>query len=131
MGAQEIVAETGEGFATRWRARGHEVVADEPGEAGGQDTGPSPVETMLGALASCTTITARMYADRKGFPMTSVRARVIEKPGEGGKRSFDLVVEVAGDALTDEQRTRIVTIAGRCPVHRMLEEGVSIRTVAG
>jgi len=126
-----VVSTTGEGLETRWTIRSHELPADEPPDEGGADAGPSPVETMLGALAACTTITARMYADRKGWPMESATARVrrAAPAGPGPVDEIELAISIEGAELTDEQRERIRTIASRCPVHRTLEEGTTIRVV--
>jgi len=125
-----IQATTKEAMATTWTVREHTISADEPAEAGGEDSGPTPVETMLGALAACTTITARMYADRKGWPVESVsaRARRADSGEPGAVAAIELEIEILGDQLTDEQRARIKTIAGRCPVHRTLSEGAEVRT---
>src|SRR5687768_7192573 len=73
--AQEVRASTGrERYRTGIKIREHAFAADEPAEVGGEDTGPTPFELVCAALASCTTITVRMYADRKGWPLETVDA---------------------------------------------------------
>ncbi len=66
----------GSGYRTRIMTRGHVLVADEPGDVGGTDTGPTPYELLLGALAACTAMTVRMYADRKQWPLEGVVVRL-------------------------------------------------------
>lgn len=115
-----------EAFHTSVAVGPHTVVADEPVELGGGDRGPSPVELLLSALASCKAITAKMYADRKGWPLEKVEvdARVASMSGPV-VASAETDVRLFGD-LTDEQRTRLVEIADRCPVQKALSAGVRI-----
>lgn len=116
-----VVRSVGDGLAVDCEARGREQRADEPREMGGEDTGPTPVELALMALGSCAVITARMYARRKGWPLESAEARVFGAPG--------LTVELTLRGPLDEaQRARLREIADRCPVHRMLAEGVPVET---
>jgi len=124
------------GYRTRIMCRGHVVVADEPGDVGGADTGPTPYELLLGALAACTAMTVRMYADRKQWPLEGVIVRLrparahaadcaaceTEDVGVGRiAREVDLL-----GTLTDEQRARLLHIADRCPVKQTLERGLRI-----
>lgn len=116
--------------ATDIRIDTHTVIADEPIEVGGKNTGPTPMELLLASLASCTTMTIALYTNRKEWPLQSVHAEATglrndEKPGPYER--IDLIITLTGD-LTDEQRERILTIAGKCPVHRTLEGGVDIQT---
>jgi putative redox protein len=104
-------------------AEAYRVLSDAPAQHGGGARGPSPVDLLTGALAACKTMTAKMYADRKGWPVESVRVQVrhVLKDVEGQQRDvFECEVTVTGD-LTDEQRQRVYEIAAKCPVHRMLE----------
>jgi putative redox protein len=99
---------------------GHRLVIDEPEVAGGANEGPSPTRTVAAALAACTAITIEMYAARKDWHVGDVQVDVeMEYADTGVPRSFDVTVQVPGD-LTEEQVDRLRTIAGKCPVHRLL-----------
>ena len=115
-------------YRVELRARGFRFTADEPPDLGGGDTAPTPGELLAGALASCTAVTVRMYADRKGWPLAGVFVAVRYVEG-GAERRMQCAVRVDGN-LDAEQRARLVEIAGRCPVHRLLEAGVEVDTVA-
>lgn len=126
------------GFRTSIVARTHDIVADEPVEAGGTDSGPTPYELLLGAVASCTAMTVRMYADRKGWPLEGVVVRlrpvkahapdcVACETEEVGVGRLSREIELLG-TLTDEQRTRLLYIADRCPVKQTLERGLRIES---
>ncbi|GAB3981926.1 OsmC family protein [Spirosoma terrae] len=104
------------------------IVADEPLDAGGQDRGMRPGELLAGSLASCTVITLRMYADRKGWPLDSAVAHVDYTHSPDRKHShFTLKLILNGD-LTTEQRSRLLEIADRCPIHKVLENPSSFNT---
>jgi putative redox protein len=101
--------------------RGHRLVADEPTDAGGEDDGPSPQELLAGSLASCTAITMQLYAERKGWNIGEVSVGVDYQPAQrGAPTRFEMVVELPKE-LPEEQRTRLMQIAAKCPVHRTLE----------
>jgi putative redox protein len=102
------------------------VVADEPEELGGTNTGPAPGEFLLVALASCTAITLRMYADRKNWDVTKIVVEVNFEKIEN-KTIFKREIELTGD-LTEEQRTRLLQIANACPVHKTLTNPIEIQT---
>ena len=108
--------------------RHHRLTADEGPEHGAADSGPSPSELLLGALASCVAVTIQMYARRKDWPVRHVR---VETTGQtvDGAYVIDRRVVLEGE-LSDEQRTRLLDIAGRCPVSKRLTSGVTIRAVA-
>jgi uncharacterized OsmC-like protein len=144
---EQLVAERGvatrtgrPGYRTEIRARHHALVADEPAAVGGEDTGPTPYELLTAALGTCTSMTLRMYADRKGWPLEEAtvhlrHSRVHALDEEQCEHRtprldrIERVVEMRGD-LTPEQRARLLEIADRCPVHRTLEAGVRIETRA-
>jgi uncharacterized OsmC-like protein len=120
-------------YQTAMKADHHDLIADEPTDIGGTDQGARPVSIMLSALGACTSITLRMYTERKEWPLEGVevelyheRKRVDEYDGElpeGTKGLFDYIrmkIIVDGEALDDEQMERIGVIAGKCPVHRIL-----------
>ena len=107
--------------------RQHQLTSDEASDLGGSDAGPSPSELLLGALASCVAITLQMYAGRKGWALQNVEVEV-DGRDEQGVYVIERRLTFQGD-LTDEQRTRLTDIAGRCPVSKRLVGPVEIRTV--
>lgn len=115
-----VVSMIGDGYRAEARAGKHAVVLDEPGELGGADTGPSPIKTMLMALGGCKAMTARMYADRKGWPLEGVVVSARHENPDGRSPRIEVELQVLGDELSDEQRVRIAEIADRCPVQKML-----------
>lgn len=123
-------------YRTDVMVRGHPIVVDEPVQLGGGDMGPTPFDLLCAALGSCMTITLRMYADRKGWPLEEVFARVEHRrlpaaTGAQGERrdSFSVELEFRGE-LDVAQRSRLLEIAYRCPVHRALVHGAEIATRA-
>ena len=108
----------------------HAILADEPGSLGGSDAGPDPFGLLYASLAACVLMTIRMYATRKQWPMEGADIRIIPtRTPPGPLESARLELTVHGPSLTAEQRERIVAIAGKCPVHRTLEQPVHIETV--
>lgn len=108
---------------------GHVVVVDEPTEAGGTDIGPSPTRLLAASLASCTAITIGMYADRKEWDIEGLEVTVdFEGAPKVGETARFVVNLDLPDGLSDEQIDRIETIAGKCPVHRILAGTVEMRT---
>ena len=101
--------------------RDHLVVADEPEENGGDDSGPSPQELLAASLASCTAITIEMYARRKRWEIGDVVVDVDYEPAQrGSPTKFVMSVRLPKE-LPEEQRDRLMQIAAKCPVHRTLE----------
>jgi putative redox protein len=104
----------------------HAVVADEPVARGGTDAGPRPYELLLAALAACTSITLRMYADRKGWDLGPISLSLaFIKEGEVDR--IERTLRYA-KPLTDEQRTKLLEIAGKTPVTKTVMHGASITT---
>jgi putative redox protein len=116
-----------EAYVTRVVAGGHEMVADEPTELGGQDRGATPYGYLLGAIGSCVAITVRMYADRKEWPLDGVRVELRHERRKPGDETIYLDLSLDGD-LSDEQRERLVEIAGRCPVKRTVTGELLVET---
>lgn len=115
---QRVSVEIGrEAYLARIVAGGHEMVADEPTELGGQDRGATPYGLLLGAIGSCVAITVRMYADRKGWPLEGVRVELWHERRVPGDETIHMTLAFDG-ALSDEQRARLEVIAGKCPVKR-------------
>jgi putative redox protein len=101
--------------------RDHRVVADEPKEHGGGDSGPSPQELLAASLASCTAITMEMYAQRKGWELGDLAVHVdYEAAQRGSPTRFRMTVDLPKE-LPEEQRERLMQIGAKCPVHRVLE----------
>lgn len=115
-------------YRTELTARGITAIADEPTDHGGTDSGMRPHELLLGALSSCTAITLRMYADRKGWDTGAIHVEAtLDRTQEGSKVESRIHLEVSfGKELTAEQTERLLQIAGACPVHRTLESPIAI-----
>ncbi len=125
-------------FRTDILTNGHALVADEPVAVGGEDSGPTPYDLLASALGACTTMTLRMYADRKEWPLEAATVRLEHARIHGEDEERCEHAEPRLDRLTreitlegpldDEQRARLLEIADRCPVHRTLSAGVVIQT---
>lgn len=118
----------------------HQMLADEPVAAGGQDSGPGPYDFVLAGLGACTSMTMRMYADRKSLPLDRVtvtlkHSKIYAKDcaecetREGMLDQIERVISVEGD-LDADQRKRLMEIADKCPVHRTLTSEIHIVTKA-
>ncbi|GAB4045186.1 OsmC family protein [Spirosoma litoris] len=105
------------------------IVADEPSDMGGQDRGMRPGELLAGSLATCTVMTLRMYADRKGWPLDSAVAHVEYSNDPITKRSLFVLKLILNGSLSEEQRARLVEMADRCPVHRALQNPIDFETI--
>jgi putative redox protein len=109
------------------------IVVDEPAADGGTDTGPRPSQLLASSLAGCTAITVELYAQRKGWNVDGIEVAV-DMSSEGGPNPHasptHFTVEVSLPAsLDDEQRRKLMVIAGKCPVHKLLEHGAEITVV--
>jgi putative redox protein len=105
---------------------GHRLVIDEPEAAGGTNTGPSPTRTLAAALAACTAITCEMYAERKGWELGKVEVDVDFDFGHVATIERVTVKLRVPEPLNEEQRERLVVIAGKCPVHRALKSETDV-----
>ena len=133
-----VVRGDARGFAQEIVVGAHRLAADEPTSAGGTDTGPNPYDLLLASLGACTSMTVALYARRKSWPLEAVTVRLRHtkihaadcedcETREGMLDRIERDIELTG-ALTDEQRARLLEIAGRCPVHRTLRSEIDIRT---
>lgn len=105
---------------------GREIVIDEPAEEGGTGTGPRPTQLLASSLAGCTAITVELYANRKGWELPNLEVSVDMK-SDSERMPTHFAVEVSFPAgLDDEQRRKLMVIAGKCPVHKLLEHGAEI-----
>ena len=138
VGPREVVVYgNAQGFTQEIVVGPHQLVADEPKGMGGDDEGPTPYDLLLAALGSCTSMTVTLYARRKSWPLQGVTARLRHsrihatdcaecETKEGKMDRIELDVEFAGP-LSDEQRSKLMEIAKKCPVHRTLTSETNIR----
>lgn len=125
--------ETGDGkFQVAISTGDHVFLADEPVSVGGGGTGPSPFDLLSAALAACTTMTLRLYADGKKWPVTRIRTAVGHQKELADPQPdlFNVRISIEG-AIDAEQRARMMEIAERCPVHKTLERGARFTTAEG
>jgi putative redox protein len=117
---RSAVARRRQGYEHEIEIRDHRLTVDEPEDHGGTNAGPRPTELLAASLASCTAITIEMYADRKGWDLGQVEVAVdYGQPSSAGSPSYQVNISVPAE-LNDEQRERILVIAGKCPVHKTL-----------
>ncbi len=109
------------------RSGAHELVADEPAVAGGGDAGPSPFGLLLSALTACTATTLRMYAERKGWELTTIEVEVRYDVDDTQRATIDRTITLPGD-LPADRRERLATIAERTPVTLAIRKGTPITT---
>lgn len=136
--AHVIVRGGATGFAQQIQVGAHQLSADEPIESGGTDTGPSPYDLLLAALGSCTSMTIGLYARRKNWPLQEVVVSLWHskihaadcaecETREGKIDRIEREIQLIG-SLTSEQRSTLMEIADKCPVHRTLTSEINIRT---
>jgi uncharacterized OsmC-like protein len=136
--ADVIVWGDRDGFAQQIVAGSHRLRGDEPESAGGSDTGPSPYDFLLAALGSCTSMTVGMYARKKNWPLERVtvwlrHSKIYAADCSECETRDGLLDRIERDVrfegpLSAEQRSRLLEIANKCPVHRTLTSEINIRT---
>jgi putative redox protein len=124
-----IVARRIDGLAHELELEGgHVLVVDEPPERGGKNTGPRPTQLLAASLAGCTAITVEMYAARKGWDVGKVEAEVDVSYDHYVPDHFKVTLRLPGE-LDDEQRQRLLLIAAKCPVHKVLAGEAKVTVV--
>lgn len=132
-----VTARTGTSYKTELTMGAHSLIADEPASAGGTDLGPTPYDLLAASLASCKSMTLHFYAKRERIPLEGAEVTVTHDRQhakdceeclvkEGYIHRFDVQIRLAG-SLTDAQRSKLLEIAGRCPVARTLKNEILIR----
>lgn len=101
--------------------REHRFATDEPADNGGEDAGPTPHDLYDSALGSCKALTVLWYANRKQMPIEDIRVAVDRDDGEERKGVYRLRVTLSlGGPLTEMQRTELLAVAEKCPVHKLM-----------
>jgi uncharacterized OsmC-like protein len=135
-----IVRGGGAGFGQEVQIDSHRLLADEPVDFGGTNTGPSPYDLLLAALGTCTSMTISLYARRKGWPLENVTVSLHHakihaadcadcETKEGKIDRIEREIQLTG-TLTKEQRAKLLEMADRCPVHKTLTSEINIQTRA-
>lgn len=116
-------------FVTKMQTGEHSLISDEPLHVGGQNKGPVAHDFLLAALVSCTCITLKMYAMRKGWEVNEIHVDAeMQRTTESGIQTTGVLLglSISGN-MSDEQKERMVVIAGRCPVHKTLSPAMQIK----
>ena len=116
-----------DGFAADIKIRMHMLLSDVSAKLGGKDSGPSPHDLLEAALGACTTITVQMYAERKGWKLTSCDAAVKFIREDKESIVIERVITFQGE-LDDDQKKRLFEIAEKCPVHEVLTRGTKVES---
>jgi putative redox protein len=131
MSVQVIVRENGQGrYQQEVIAGQHRLLADEPVSVGGADAGPAPFDYLMAGLGACTSMTLRMYAERKGMNLRQVSVTLVhDKPTIDGmaRDRVRRTITLDGD-LSGEERARLLEIANKCPLHRAISQPMAIET---
>jgi putative redox protein len=129
MSAAVVVSENGNGRYQQTVIAGqHQLLADEPISMGGGDTGPAPFDFIMAGLGACTSMTLRMYAERKGLALTGIQVALTHEKIELDGARRDLIrrnITLKGE-LSAEVRQRLLEIAEKCPVHKTLTQSCII-----
>jgi putative redox protein len=129
LGEAVVVSETGRGrLQVEARTASGVILIDEPASVGGLGSGPNPYDLIGAALGACTAMTLRLYAERKGWPLTRVQVSIRHnRPSLEARDLFDRTISIEGP-LDEAQRAQLLAIAQRCPVHRTLDRGSDVQT---
>jgi len=111
-------------YKTELTARTHKLIGDEPVDVGGKDLGPRPGDFLRMSLASCTAITLRMYSNRKNMDVKQIEVTVSNGPTTD-KTVYQVDVKITGN-ISDEDRERLIQIAKKCPVHKILTNPIQV-----
>lgn len=103
-----------------------EIFADEPEHKGGLDTGPSPRELLCMSLAACTSITLRMYSYQKKWEIGNINV-IVELENQESETIFHRMIRF-GNPITEEMKNRLLLVADKCPVHKILSKSIKINT---
>ncbi len=133
-----IVRGTAADFSQKVEVGLHRITADEPVSFGGKDTGASPYDLILAALGSCTSMTIGLYARKRKWPLENITVSLRHskihakdcddcETKEGRIDRIEMEIHLDG-ALTEEQRMKLMEVAGRCPVHQTLTSEINIKT---
>lgn len=117
----------GSNYTTEVSNGKHQIITDEPTTDGGQDQGLNPFELILAGLATCTTATLKMYADRKGWKISKINV-VLSMSEQTGNQSIKSDITIEGE-ISVEQKARLLLIAKKCPVHKLLSTANQIETI--
>lgn len=118
-GINSKVVLSNKNYLAEAKTRNHFLTIDEPVASGGDDNGPTPVEYLLTAIGGCVSITLRMYAKRKGWDVGKITVNVSQLKNENGSY---LTEEISFEKeITEDQRKRLLVIAGKCPVAKMVK----------
>jgi putative redox protein len=128
--AVTVTVEGKTGYAQSIRSGQHVWTSDEPVSRGGTDTGPNPTALLLSALAACTAITLRMYAERKSWELGVIRVRCAIFPRKDARPRIERELTFAA-SLSDDQRAKLMEIADKTPVTKVVMNGAEIATKLG
>lgn len=128
MNADVVVKIGTDNFKTEVILGKHTLIADEPEDLGGTDLGPTPISLLLSSLGTCKAITMRMYANLKKWPLKHIEIHLTsttEKQGTQQTTHIQADIKLTGN-LDDAQRARIIKIADRCPIHKLMTNPILI-----
>lgn len=135
-----VVVGDSKGFTQKVQAGKHQLITDEPTSYGGTDSGASPYDLILAALGSCTSMTVGLYARKRGWSVDKItvslwHSKIHAKDcddcltKDGRIDRIEMEIHLDG-SLTDEQRAKLMEVAGKCPVHQTLTHEINIKTRA-